>query len=96
MFAQERRDESWAAATETEIAHRLEHLRGAALEGTECRQTECRIILAGADPKELSKAIADIQGKHGLVGFASSVLLTAAEPRADGRLVLRAFATFER
>jgi hypothetical protein len=95
-FAQERRDDAWAVATEAEIAKRLEHLRGAALERTECRQTECRLVLAGEDPKELGKAIADLQGKHGLVGFASSLLLTAAEPRADGRLVLRAFATFER
>ncbi|MBA3538704.1 MAG: hypothetical protein H0T79_03685 [Deltaproteobacteria bacterium] len=92
-FASEPRDPAWATRTEGAIRDRLTSL-GTKLE-TECHQTRCKLVLDGGNA-EVSKALARIESANGLVGFASSIVLTAPEQRADGTMVLRAFAIFER
>jgi hypothetical protein len=94
-FTAEQRDGDWAEPTELGIRERFKRVRGAKLEATECRQSQCRLVLAGSTG-DLQQAIADLEGSRGLHGFAKNVLLTAPEKKADGTLVMRAFATFDR
>lgn len=95
-LAAEARDPAWADATEAELRRRLREIRGARLEGTECRRTLCRLTFAGSEA-EIGDAIAALEHpRGGLVGFASNLVLTAPERTAEGALVLRAFARFER
>ena len=94
VFSTEVRDVRWAEATEHAIEKRLDKLGAARLQ-TECHQTQCKLVIDG-DEKSVSKAIATMESTTGLQGFASSIFLTAPEPRPDGTLVLRVFATFTR
>lgn len=93
-FAAQSRDPQWASATEAEITKRVRALRGAKLEATECRHDQCVLTVAGSEA-EVGKTIAELEGPHGLHGFARNVLLTAPETR-DGKMVLRAYALFDR
>ena len=93
-FGAQARDPEWASATETEIRKRFRSMRGAKLEATECRQDQCLLTVAGSET-EVGKTIAELEGPHGLHGFARNVLLTAPETR-DGKMVLRAYALFDR
>jgi hypothetical protein len=95
VFSEETRDATWAAPTEAALGQRLAKVRGGTVEHTECRSSRCQITLAGS-PGEIKKSIADLESHRGLHGFARSVLLTAPEKRPDGKLVLRAYAVFER
>jgi hypothetical protein len=94
-FEAEVRDVEWAKSTERGIKQRFKNVRGAALREAECRQSRCRLTLAGSE-NEVSQAIADLEGARGLTGFAASVILTAPERKPDGSLELRAFAVFDR
>ena len=70
-------------------------MRGARLDGAECRHTQCQLTVVGTEG-DVGRTIADLEGANGLHGFARQLILTAPERRADGTLVLRAFAAFER
>lgn len=94
-FESETRDADWAGPTERGIKQRFKNVRGAKLRAAECRESRCRLTIAGTEA-EVSQTIADLEGKRGLSGFAKSVLLTAPERKPDGSLELRAFAVFER
>jgi hypothetical protein len=94
-FQEQIRDDQWAPTAEAEIHRRFGKVRGAKLEGAECRQNQCRLTIQG-NQGEVSRAIADLEGSRGLHGYAKNILLTAPEKKADGTLVLRAFATFDR
>jgi len=96
LYAHEQRDVEWAKETEREIEKKLAHLSGASLEETECHQTQCKLTLTSADEKGLGAALGVLQSPQGLVGLASSMMLTAPTKRADGTLALNAYATFER
>lgn len=93
-FGAQQRDADWAPATETEIKKRFRNLRGAKLQDTECRQDQCLITVAGTEA-EVGKTISELEGPRGLHGYAKNIILTAPEAR-DGKLVLRAYATFDR
>lgn len=95
VFATETRDDDWAPGVEKELAKRFANVRGAKLEDTECRHSQCRIVLAGS-ASEVSRSIADLEGSRGLHGYAKNIVLTAPEKKSDGSLVLRAFAVFDR
>jgi hypothetical protein len=94
-FSAQIRDDDWAPGTESQIRERFKKVRGAKLDSTECRTDRCKLVIAGSEG-EVSQAIADLEGNRGLHGFATNLLLTAPEKKADGTLVLRAFATFKR
>jgi hypothetical protein len=94
-FTAQNRDTDWAPSTEDEIRRRFKKVRGAKLSEAECRQSQCRIIVAGTQA-DVSRTIADLESDRGLHGFAQNILLTAPERKPDGSLVLRAFALFER
>jgi len=94
-FAAQARDEEWAPTTETEIEKRFAKIRGAKLEDAECRQSQCKLVVHGSQA-DVSQTIADLESHRGLHGYATNVLLTAPEKRADGTLVLRVFAIFDR
>jgi len=95
VFEAEVRDDEWAKPTERGIKQRFKHVRGAKLREAECRQSRCRLVIAGSK-SDVAQTIADLESARGLTGFAKSVLLTAPERQADGSLELRAFALFER
>ena len=94
-FSEEPRDDTWADQTEAELAKRWTKIRGAKLESTECRQSQCRLLVTGAQD-DVATAIADLEGPRGLHGFARGVHLTSPETRADGTVALRVFVRFER
>ena len=94
-FAAQSRDNEWAPVTETAIKQRFTKVRGAKLEDTECRQNQCRLVIAGSQG-DVSRTIADLESDRGLHGFAKNILLTAPEKQADGSLRMRAFAIFDR
>lgn len=94
-FLAQSRDPDWAPSTEGEIRKRFQKIRGAKLSETECRHSQCRIVVAGGEA-EVSRTIADLEGDRGLHGFAQNLLLTAPERKPDGSLVLRVFALFDR
>ena len=94
-FSEEDRDAAWAPKTETEIAKRWKQVRGGKLESTECRRTQCRLVVAGTEA-DVAAAIADLEGPRGLHGFAESVLLTNPAKSSDGTITLRIYATFAR
>jgi len=94
-FVAEVRDERWAAPTEREIQRRFTKLRGGKLASVECRQAQCRLVLAGSEP-ELADTIADLEGPRGMHGFAKNVLLTSPAKQPDGSIELRAYLRFER
>jgi hypothetical protein len=95
VFSAETRDDDWAPKVEKELAKRFAKVRGAKLEDTECRQSQCRIVVHG-NPAEVSRTIADLEGTRGLHGYAKNIVLTAPEKKSDGSIVMRAFAVFER
>jgi len=94
-FAAETRDDDWAPTAETQIRRRFTNIRGAKLEDTECRQSQCRLVIAGSEG-EVGRTIADLESNRGLHGYAKNILLTAPEKKTDGSLVLHAFALFDR
>lgn len=94
-FADEDRDEAWAAKTEPELKKRWKNIRGGKLESVECRKTQCKLVVTGPE-QDLAMAVADLEGPRGLHGFAENVLLTAPTQNADGTIVLRVFARFDR
>lgn len=93
-FGAQTRDPAWAGTTETEIKRRLGKLDGARLVAAECRRDQCELTIGGSQ-EELSAALGVIESPRGLRDYARSVLLTAPEQR-DGRLIVRAYAQFER
>jgi hypothetical protein len=93
-FSEEDRDTAWATKTEAEITKRWKQVRGGKLESTECRQTQCRLVVAGTE-QDVASAIADLEGPRGLHGFAESVLLTSPT-NVDGTITLRIYAKFDR
>jgi hypothetical protein len=95
VFAEEPRDDAWAAKTEAELAKRWKKIRAGKLESTECRQTQCRLLVTGAQT-DVATAIADLEGPRGLHGFARGVHLTSPETRGDGTVALRVFVRFDR
>lgn len=92
-YAAQDRDPAWARATESEIRARLAKLR-VPLEAVECRHDRCELTLAG-DTEAISDALAQLETRAGLNGFARSIQLTAPVPQGD-RLTLRAYALFDR
>ena len=94
VFEAEPRDNEWAGDAEGEIKKRLK-LRAGTLEAAECRQSQCRLVIAGSET-DVGKAIADLEGHRGLHGYAKNVLLTKPDTRSDGTIVLRAYALFDR
>ncbi|HEU0037594.1 MAG TPA: hypothetical protein VFQ53_43585 [Kofleriaceae bacterium] len=95
-FEAQARDDVWAAPTEGEIKRRFGKLKaGAKLDAVECRQDQCRLTIAGT-PAAMTQTIADLESARGLHGFAANVLLTTPEKQADGTLVMRAIASFDR
>lgn len=95
VFLEEDRDDAWAAKTEAEIAKRWKAIRGAKLASSECKRTQCRLVVSGAEP-EVATAIADLEGPRGMHGFAENVLLTNPAKNADGTIALRIYVRFER
>lgn len=95
LFFDEVRDAAWAERTEAEITKRWAQVRGGKLESTECRQTQCRLVVTGAQD-DVATAIADLEGPRGLHGFAENILLTNPARNADGSVVLRLYARFDR
>ncbi|HEY4240881.1 MAG TPA: hypothetical protein VGM88_13755 [Kofleriaceae bacterium] len=94
-FEAEQRDGDWAPGTEAEIHKRFQLIRGSKLTSVECRDTECRLILDGSQA-DLQRTIADLEGAHGLHGYAHDLLLTMPKTNADGSVTLHAFARFNR
>ncbi|MBA3502146.1 MAG: hypothetical protein M4D80_35115 [Myxococcota bacterium] len=94
-FSGEDRDTAWATKTEAEITKRWKQVRGGKLESSECRQTQCRLIVAGTET-DVATAIADLEGPRGLHGFAENVLLTNPARNADGTVTLSIYAKFDR
>ncbi len=92
-FERQTRDPSWAGPTETEIRNRVTKL-GGRLESTECRHDHCLLTLR-ANEDQMMDLIAKLESARGLQGYAQSVYLTAPVEQ-DGKLVLRAYATFDR
>jgi len=95
VFEAEARDAEWAPTVESGIKQRFEKVRGAKLEATECRRTQCRLTIVGVEG-DLAQTIADLEGSRGLHGYARSILLSAPVPKSDGTIELRAFAQFDR
>jgi len=94
-FSEETRDDSWAVKTEAEITKRWKQIRGGKLETTECRQTQCKLVVSGPE-QDVATSVADLEGPRGLHGFAENVLLTAPTKAADGTITLRVYAKFDR
>jgi hypothetical protein len=94
-FLEEEVDAGWAKQTEAEIAKRWKQVRGAKLEATECRKTQCRLLVTGEET-DVATAIADLEGPRGLHGFAENVLLTSPYKNSDGTVGLRIYAKFDR
>jgi hypothetical protein len=93
-FSEEDRDVVWAPKTEAEIAKRWKQVRGAKLDTSECRRTQCRLVIAGTE-QEVATSIADLEGPRGLHGFAENVLLTSPAKNGD-TITLRIYAKFDR
>jgi hypothetical protein len=94
-FSEEERDAAWASQTEPELKKRWKNIRGGKLESVECKKTQCKVVVTGPQ-QDLAMAIADLEGPRGLHGYAENVLLTAPTQNADGTIVLRIYAKFER
>jgi len=95
VFADEDRDDAWAPKAEAELAKRWKQIRAGKLESTECRQTQCRLVITGSQD-DVATAIADLEGPRGLHGYAQNVLLTSPSKNADGTIALRIYARFDR
>ena len=95
VFSREPRDDAWAAKTEADITERWKKIRGGKLENVECHQSQCRVLVTGAET-DVAQAIADLEGPRGMHGFAKGVHLTSPEKRADGSITLRVFVRFDR
>jgi hypothetical protein len=94
-FSRETRDATWAPATEAELKARWKKIRGGTLESVECRQSQCKVAVSGSTD-EVSTTIAELEGSHGLHGYAQNVLLSGPETKADGSITLRIVIRFER
>lgn len=92
-FAAQTRDPSWAPGVEAEISKRLRTLN-VSVDRVECRHDQCELSVGGVEDA-VTDAIAKLEGKRGLGGYASSLLLTAPEQQGE-RIVVRAYATFDR
>jgi type IV secretory pathway VirB10-like protein len=94
-FVEQPRDDAWAKQTEAELAKRWKQIRGGALESTECRKAECRLIVTGTQDA-VGQAVADLEGPRGLHGFAENVLLSNPTVAGDGTVTLRIYVRFAR
>lgn len=94
-FEAQPRDPEWAPETERELARRWKQLRGAAIEGAECRQDQCRVVVAGSEG-DVGQTIADLDSPRGLQAISKSVLLSAPSKRSDGKVELALYVMFER
>lgn len=94
VFPTQQRDPAWAGKTETELRRRIAKLDGAKLEAAECRHDQCLLTLGGSQ-EDMATALARLESPKGLIGFAESIYLTAPEER-DGKLIVRAYAVFDR
>lgn len=94
-FDRQTRDPAWAPKTEKAIRERFAKVRGGKLQATECRESACRLEIAGSEG-DIGQAIADLESPRGMHGFAKTIILSAPERKPDGTVVLRATATFER
>lgn len=94
-FEAQPRDPEWAAETERELARRWKQVRGAAIQGAECRQDQCRVVVAGSEG-DVGQTIADLDSPRGLQSISKSVLLSAPSKRSDGKVELALYVMFER
>lgn len=92
-FERQTRDPTWAGPTEIEIKKRVTKL-GANNYQAECRHDRCLISLRGTE-EQMTDVLAKLESPAGLVGFAQSIYLTAPVEQ-DGKLVVKAYATFDR
>lgn len=92
-FDRQTRDPSWAGPTEIEIKKRVTKL-GGNVDAAECRHDRCLIALRGSE-EQMSEWLAKLESPKGLQGFAQSIYLTAPVEQ-NGKLVVRAYATFDR
>jgi hypothetical protein len=92
-FERQTRDPTWAGPTEIEIKKRVTKL-GARVDTTECRHDRCLISLRGSE-EQMTDVLAKLESSEGLQGFAQSIYLTAPVEQG-GKLVVRAYATFDR
>lgn len=90
-FAAEHVDETWKSREEAELRGKLAHIHGGPPQ-LECRSTTC-LVTVTASEADLRAAITDLGQLHDL---ARSMVLTAPEKQADGRLALRAYVQFDR
>ncbi len=88
-FAAEAADPAWQATAERDIRARVP-----AASDVECHRTLCRITIVGSE-HDIAAAIDQMESEASLRGIAKSVQLTAPE-KHDGKLALRAYATFDR
>jgi hypothetical protein len=94
-FQTETRDDDWAKETEAELAKRFKRLRAGKIESTECRQSQCRVVIGGSTD-DVATAVADLEGPRGLHGYAKDVRLTSPTTNDDGSVALRVFVRFAR
>lgn len=94
-FDRQTRDPAWAPRTEKTVRERFTKVRGGKLQSIECRESACRLEIAGSEG-DIGQAIADLESPRGMHGFAKNIILSAPERKPDGSVVLRATATFER
>lgn len=92
-FERQTRDPTWAGPTEIEIKKRVTKL-GGRVDTTECRHDRCMIALRGSE-SEMTDVLAKLESSAGLHGYAQSLYLTAPVEQG-GKLVVRAYATFDR
>ena len=92
-FDRQTRDPTWAGRTEVELQKRVTTL-GARVDSAECRHDRCKITLR-APEGQMTDVLAKLESRQGLVGFAESIYLTAPV-QEGGKLVVRAYATFDR
>ena len=94
VFMSESPDPAWKQATEHRLHEKLAHLAHVPSQ-IECRSTQCRITVVGSQ-QDLAASIDELQGESGLLSMAQSMVLTAPENLADGKLALDAYARFDR
>jgi hypothetical protein len=92
-FERQTRDPTWAGPTEIEIKKRVTKL-GGRVDTTECRHDRCLISLRGSED-QMTDLIAKLESPAGLQGYAQSIYLTGPVEQG-GKLVVRAYATFDR
>ena len=95
-FAAEKRDPTWARATEVEVSKRLKRFALGGNATVECKDTLCDVTVSQLAKDDVAAMLAKLETPDGFVGYAANISLDDVHEEADGTSTLTFHTRFAR